>query len=55
MNYRQEEKCPYCGKDFYCEYVEQIPGFRDKEDKVCPHCKRVLRTSMEYEFYTYAR
>lgn len=55
MNFRQIEKCPYCEKEFYCVYVEQTPGFRDTEEKVCPYCKKVLRTSMEYEFYTYER
>ena len=46
------ETCPKCGKDFKCTYEEQIPGCRFPEDKVCPHCKAVLRTSMEYEFFT---
>lgn len=44
--------CPKCGKQFKVYEVEQIPGFRGKEDMVCPYCKHVCRTSMEYEFMT---
>lgn len=55
MRHKQLEKCLCCGNEFYCEYVEQIPGFRDVEEKTCPYCKTVLRTSMEYEFITYEK
>ena len=46
------EKCPYCKKDFICYEYEQTPGFRFPEEKICPHCGKVLQTSLEYEFYT---
>ena len=49
-----KEKCPKCGKEYMCIYTEQTPGFRDTEEKRCPHCKKVLETSMEWEFTTYA-
>ena len=47
-----EETCPKCGKKFLCTYEEQVPGFRMSDDKICPHCGAVLRTSLEYEFTT---
>ena len=52
MSFTKVEKCPKCGKRFKCTYVEQTPGFRFSEDKICPHCNEVLRSSLEYEFYT---
>lgn len=44
--------CPKCGKQFRVYEVEQIPGFRDTEEMICPYCKHVCRTSLEYEFTT---
>lgn len=44
--------CPKCGKQFRVYEVEQIPGFRDTEEMICPYCKHVCRTSLEYEFMT---
>lgn len=45
-----EQTCPKCGKKFHVTVYEQTPGFRDTEELICPHCKHVIRTSMEYEF-----
>ena len=43
-------KCPECGKEFKVLEIEQIPGFRCKEDLNCPYCNHLIKTSMEYEF-----
>lgn len=50
FNYIQT--CPECGKQFKVYEEDQIPGFRFPEDMVCPYCKHVCRTSLEYEFTT---
>lgn len=47
------KECPFCGHKYICYEEEQIPGFKDWEEEVCPHCDHVIRTSMEYEFRTY--
>lgn len=44
--------CPHCDKKFYCYEKEQIPGFRDFEEMICPNCLKVIKRSMEYEYYT---
>lgn len=46
------EYCPKCKKYFYYEREEQNPGFHSDEDMVCPYCQNVIKTSLEYEFYT---
>ena len=46
------EKCPKCGKTFELILEEHTPGFRTPEDKVCPYCNAILKTSMEYGFTT---
>lgn len=42
--------CPHCGKKFKCTLLEQIPGYRFKEQEICPYCDAVLRESLEFEF-----
>lgn len=46
-------KCPHCGKEYLLETWEQTPGFRDSVEEICPYCEKVIRKSMEYEFFTY--
>ena len=50
--FKEIEKCPECGKEFVCYYYEQKPGFRLPEDKICPYCDKVIKTSLAYEFTT---
>lgn len=47
--------CKFCNKDYILIVRRQTPGFRDWEQEVCPHCHRVIRNSMEWEFWTYAK
>ena len=47
------KECPYCGRRYVCYEEEQIPGFRDWEEEICPHCGKVIQKSMEYEWRTY--
>ena len=30
------KKCKYCGEYYTCEKLEQVPGFRDIDEEVCP-------------------
>ena len=43
-------ECPKCKKTFEVSEIPQTPGFRWKEELVCPYCSSVIRSSMEYEF-----
>ena len=45
--------CPHCGKQFLVYEEEQIPGFRNLEDMICPYCNSVVKQSMEFEYRTY--
>ena len=47
------ESCPKCKKKFKVLETEQIPGFRDTEEMICPYCGHIVRTSMTYEFTTF--
>lgn len=49
---QSKEICPHCKKTFNCYRKPQIPGFRDAEDMICPYCDKLVKTSMEWEFYT---
>lgn len=43
--------CKYCGKPYhqYCE--EQVPGFRDRSDDICPYCHEENGSSMSEEYF----
>lgn len=43
-------ECPHCGNLFFFTVVPQTPGFRDTENLICPYCKEIASTSMEWEF-----
>lgn len=45
------EVCQCCHKLYRSSEVEQIPGFREKEDDMCPYCGHINRQSMSYDFY----
>lgn len=47
-----DTKCPYCKNMYRVTRYEQEPGFRFEEDEVCPYCGSVIRSSLEYEFFT---
>lgn len=43
--------CKYCKKS-YRQYVEeQVPGFREIDDDICPYCHEINGRSGEIEFY----
>ena len=47
--------CPYCHKEIVVCQIEQEPGFRDVEEMRCPYCKKVITTSMTYEYVTFPK
>lgn len=47
------KKCKYCGEYYTFEKEEQVPGFRDIDEEVCPYCNKTNNQSMEYEFSCY--
>lgn len=46
-------KCPKCGKSYVQNYEEQVPGFRDRSEDICPYCGSVNGSSMEVEYTNY--
>lgn len=44
------EECPHCGKKFLCKETNQVPGFRDRDSKICPYCHSEICSSMEVEY-----
>lgn len=43
-------QCPYCHEWYWQIERPQIPGFRERDDDVCPYCGHVNGSSMEKEF-----
>lgn len=43
--------CNRCHRIYRSITEEQVPGFREKEDDVCPYCGRVNWQSMSYDFF----
>ena len=39
------KKCKYCGEYYTCEKLEQVPGFRDIDEEVCPYCIKTTSLS----------
>ena len=46
--------CKHCGKPYYQDYEDQVPGFRDMDYDYCPYCKEVNGQSMTYEYHNRA-
>ena len=46
-------KCSKCGKSYVQNYEEQVPGFRDRSEDICPYCGSVNGSSMEVEYTNY--
>jgi len=45
--------CQHCGKSYYQEREDQVPGFRDMDYDHCPYCNQVNGQSMSYEYHNY--
>ena len=45
--------CPKCNKKYKQFTEDQVPGFRDKSEDICPYCRNVNGTSMDVEYSNY--
>lgn len=44
-------KCGHCGEVYYQELHEQVPGFREVDDDICPYCHESNGRSGDWEFF----
>ena len=42
--------CAHCGQPYIRLCEEQVPGFRDKSEDICPYCHKSNGCSMETEY-----
>ena len=50
---KQKVVCGKCHKTYLQETVEQVAGFREVDDDVCPYCGYVNDRSGEVEFFNH--
>ena len=43
--------CPHCGKKYLQWTEDQTPGFRIKDEDICPYCGHENGSSMSVEFH----
>ena len=43
--------CNHCKKPYIQRIEEQVPGFRDIDDDICPYCHESNGRSGDVEFY----
>jgi phage FluMu protein Com len=48
---RRTVTCNYCNKKYMQTVQEQLAGFRDWEEDICPYCHEVNKTSMSEEYF----
>lgn len=44
-------ECQHCGHSYLQHTVEQVPGFREVDDDICPYCNKSNGRSGDVEFY----
>lgn len=49
--YDHSMECPFCNKTFNYWTEEQVPGFRMKDELICPYCKKEIKSSMQVEYH----
>lgn len=45
--------CRHCGKPYYQDREDQVPGFRDMEYDDCPYCHETNGKSMSYDYHNH--
>lgn len=50
---QQKVVCGKCHKTYLQETEEQVPGFREVDDDVCPYCGHVNGSSGEVEYFNH--
>lgn len=53
QDYTCNVRCRQCGKSYYQKCIEQIPGFREVDEDICPYCHKSNGCSGDYEFFNY--
>lgn len=48
---REIVKCSHCNKAYHQYTVEQVPGFREVDDDICPYCNKSNGRSGDVEFF----
>lgn len=43
-------RCSHCNRKYIQEQIEQVPGFREVDDDICPYCHAVNGRSGEVEY-----
>ena len=43
-------KCSHCARAYRQTVMEQVPGFRERDNDVCPYCGELNGSSMEVEY-----
>lgn len=49
-NNRSIKFCNHCGKPYYQETEDQVPGFRMMDYDICPYCGNENARSMSVEY-----
>lgn len=47
-------KCLHCNRLYRQRTEEQVPGFREVDEDICPYCNKSNGRSGDVEFYNYA-
>lgn len=42
--------CRHCGHSYHQHTVEQVPGFKDVNEDICPYCNKPNGRSADVEF-----
>lgn len=51
--YEQKVVCGQCHKTYLQETIEQVAGFREVDDDVCPYCGYINARSGAVEFFNH--
>lgn len=43
--------CKHCKKIYYQHTIEQVPGFREVDNDICPYCKESNGRSGDVEYF----
>ena len=46
-------KCSHCNKKYIQEQIDQMPGFREVDEDICPYCYAVNGRSGEVDYLNY--
>lgn len=50
FDYTHIVKCDYCHKPYEQTVTEQVPGFRERDEDICPYCGKINHSSCDVEY-----